>query len=76
MRKESKDLVFELKGNLTDFDGETITVLSGKGNNVKEDSESISNMVAEISEVLQASIGEDIEFKFSVVKKTDGKISE
>ena len=76
MRKESKDLVFELKGNLTDFDGETITVLSGKGNNVKEDSESISNIVAELTEVLQSSIGEDIEAKFYVIKKSEGKISE
>lgn len=73
MRKESRDLSFELKGTVYEFEDDTIKTQTG-GKTPKFDEQHLQDMFDEIREWLSSRVDSDIEMKISLKETSDGKL--
>lgn len=63
MRKEGKDVSYELKGELINVDGSLLEVLGGKKRDI-QDSVNLDDMIADVQDFIEkVGVGANIEFK-------------
>ena len=74
-RKESRDLSFELKGNIYETEDDIIKVQTG-GKSPKFDEQHLQDMFDEIREWLVSRLDSDIEMKITLKETSDGKLGE